>query len=253
MTATEGPFDARRPAFVVADVHGNLDALAGLLRQARILNDEWERVDRETLVVQMGDLCNCVARSMSDDNRCLDHVEKWLDVYLVGNHEHPYFGGPAFGGYWRDPVIAHRLGLLNSLGIIQPCIALGEDILVSHAGVADGWDEIDSPYRFAREAQRLWKQDPRHDLFSAIGRSRGGWGKTGGILWSDWDEPKSHAFSQVVGHTVGDSIRWQREDDWFAVCLDLGAKDRGSRLAGAWIRGNEVEPVIFDPAEEIAA
>lgn len=248
-------------AFVIADAHGNLDAVAGLLRQERILNDEWGREDYDTTVIQIGDLCNCVASSIADDSRCLDHVEQWLDIYLVGNHEHPVFGGPAFSGFYPDPVVAHRLRLLNSLGIVKPCVAV-DGVLVSHAGLAeafDDWAGNADAETFAKRVQDLWAGNPRDDVFSTIGRSRGGWSETGGLLWSDWRERKSRRFSQVVGHTVGDSIRWvktregQEPDGWFAVCIDLGAKDYGSRIAGAWVRDGKCDPVVYDPAIERAA
>lgn len=234
-------------AFVVADVHGNLDALASLLRQAEILDDDWERVDRGTRVIQLGDLCNCVASSVVDDHRCLDHVAPWIDDYLVGNHEYPYFGGPAFAVFHRDLLLADRLRRLNDIGIIKPCVAV-DGVLVSHAGlVRDLPVEDASAEAFAERATLAWRRDPTLPLFSAIGRSRGGWTPQGGILWSDWDEPKSREFPQVVGHTVGDSIRWQHDGDWFAVCIDLGAKTPGSRIAGAWIHDDRVDVLIHEP------
>lgn len=242
-------------AFVVADVHGNLDALAGLLHQEGILDDGWERINRDVTVVQVGDLCNCVASSVTDDNRCLDHVQQWLDVYLIGNHEHPYFGGPKFSGFFYDAVINHRLKALDSAGIIHACVAVC-DILVSHAGVTEYWtDDYGDARHFAADINDVWRESKNAAVFSDIGPQRGGYARHGGILWADFMERKSRAFPQVFGHTVGDEIRWthdaregERNTGWFSVCIDLGAKSPGSRLAGAWIRDGKVETVIFDPS-----
>jgi len=229
--------------FVVPDAHGKLGLVHRLLREQGILGDNASRVDRETTVVQLGDLCNCVPESVDDDLRCLDRAPEWFDVYLVGNHEHPYLGGPRFSGFYSDPEIAHRLKLLYSKGLLQAAYA-ADGILVTHAGVGAAWQRSLDRRTAAGAASRLnklWRARPTAELFGCIGRSRGGSSPTGGILWADWSEPKSDAFSQIVGHTVGDQPRWQKHAEGkFAVCIDLGGT---TAIVGAWITDGKVELV----------
>ena len=233
---------------IVPDVHGNLDMAAGLLRAAGAIDEGGARIARDDLrTVQLGDLCNCVGASLVDDARCLDHVEEWFDVYLVGNHEHPYFGGPAFSGFWRDPVLERRLRGLYDGGLVQPSVVV-DGILVTHAGVTPSWG-----FRHAFEAdeflRRWWVADPGGaPAFAQIGCARGGRALTGGILWSDWLEPKAQNLRQIVGHTVGRDVRrvdFESRDGW-ALCIDLGGGKHGDRLAGALVRDGAVEIVVYD-------
>jgi hypothetical protein len=238
--------------FVAPDVHGNLDLLAGLLQLAGVLDENLERSHREEIrTVQLGDLCNCVTSSVVDDQRCLDHVEQWFDVYLVGNHEHPHLGGPAFAGFWRDLVLHHRLRTLHAIGVLQPCL-LVDGILLTHAGVTPEWalPTVEETEAYVR---RWWRDDPAQaPVFSSIGRLRGGLSRTGGVLWSDWEEPKAPHLRQIFGHTVGDEVRHASfpDGDGWAVCLDLGGGKRSTRLAGAFIRDGEVDVLVHesDPA-----
>lgn len=123
---------------------------------------------------------------------------------------------------------------------VIPAHAVG-DILVSHAGLTShwlrefmGWDLTAA--QIAEYTNRTWGNDPRALIFSAIGRSRGGWEREGGLLWADWREPKPRHLRQLVGHTVGDEIRTRSG----ATCIDLGAGKYSSRIAGAWIRDGGV-------------
>lgn len=228
-------------AFVVADAHGRHDLIEGLLRQEGLLEDH-----AGVTVIQIGDLCNCVASSVDADLECLRRAPDWFDVYLVGNHEHPYFGGPAFGGYWRDPEVANLLLRYNKRGLIRPAVAV-DGVLISHAGLTSRWGRR---FASADEAEAWltteWEGNPHSAVFSAIGRERGGWDQSGGVLWADWREPKPRRFNQLVGHTVGPKVRWRRYGGRFSVCIDLGAsKEVDGALAGAWIRDGKVEVVTY--------
>lgn len=229
-------------AFVVADAHGRHDLVEGLLRQEGLLGDR-----NGTLVVHIGDLVNCVASSIHEDLECLRRAPNWFDIYLVGNHEHPYFDGPAFSGFWPDPEIRELLRRYEARELMRPCVAV-DGVLISHAGLGSrrGVPDHDAE-SFSHWATAEWRGNKRGMIFSAIGHSRGGWDREGGIFWADWSEPKRMAFSQVVGHTVGSEIRWRRRKGKFAVCIDLGAsKHAGSgALAGLWLRDGEPEVVTF--------
>ena len=250
--------------FLVPDIHGELDICAGLLRQEGILNDQWERIDNDTFTVQMGDFLNCVVSSLVNDNRCLDHSE-WFDFLLVGNHEHPYFGGPAFSGFFKDPVMVHRLRLLDSMERYKVAVDC-DGILVTHAGVTtDLFDALQQEgvkaSKIADALNGLWKMDKTAHPFSSISWNRGGPYKTGGILWADWKEYKTPKLTQIVGHSVGPEVRLQYKGSqrevtlkgvnraewnlWEAICIDLGAGKHSDRIIGAWIKDGDVTLVEY--------
>jgi len=251
----------QRPCFVVPDAHGNAPLVLGLLAQEGILERRnggeqqgWyhTRIDYETHVVQLGDLANCVAASTRDDLDALDLVRCGIiDVMLVGNHEHPYFGGPAFGGYWPDGEVRRRLYDIRDRGGLKAAHAVG-DILVSHAGLTSHWLREFGGWHWSAEkiaecTNLTWRNDPRALIFSVIGQSRGGWEREGGMLWSDWREPKPRHLRQLVGHTVGNCVRKRSG----STCIDLGAGKGSTRIAGAWIRGGVIDVVVHEmqPAE----
>ena len=229
--------------FVVPDAHGAHEQVGRLLERAGIIDAIGRRVNHDVRVVQLGDLCNCTFNSIEDDLRCLERIGDWIDVYLVGNHEHPYFGGPPFAGFHRNHRIDERLMELSHASVVQPSIAV-DGVLVTHAGVStrDGYTTADEADRNLRER---WEARPQGRPFSRIGSSRGGWDVRGGPLWADWSEPKCRKFSQVVGHTPGKEPRWRGAPlraQPFLLCLDVGGK-RGTELVGAWLRDGAIELV----------
>ncbi len=251
--------------FWIPDLHGELDMAAGLLQQEGILDSNWERIDNETVTGQMGDFLNCVVESVGNDNRCLDHSE-WFDILLVGNHEDPYFGGPAFNGFWKDPVLTHRLRLLESAGRYKMMVNC-DGVLVSHAGITNElynkyWKyDGNNPQKLADEINKLRSSDPNHEIFTAIGWDRGGWGRSGGILWADWSQYLASQLKQLVGHSVGEGVRLQSEGkkhafgristykkptpNWEAICIDLGAGKHSDTIVGAWIEEGNVRLVSY--------
>lgn len=232
-------------AFVVADAHGRHDLIEGLLAQEGLL--EGGGRNGNALVVQIGDLCNCVASSIDADRECLRYAPEWFDVCLVGNHEHPYFDGPGFAGFWPDPEIRNLLHRYAASGLIQPCVEFG-GVLVTHAGLTSIWGSTcETASEAAGWLTTEWKSRPTSLVFSAIGSERGGWDPSGGVLWADWSEPKWAAFPQLVGHTAGDTIR----ERGGVMCIDLGA-GRNDRIAGAWIEDRAVRTVTYAPRPDEA-
>ena len=111
-------------AFVTPDAHGNRALVEGLLLQADVLaHGSGDRLvrDRSIRSVQLGDLCNCVAASAADELACLAAAREWFDVVLIGNHEHPYFGGPRFAGFWRCREVGEELRKLDDERVLRPC------------------------------------------------------------------------------------------------------------------------------------
>jgi len=259
-------------AFVVADAHGRLDLIQGLLKKA----DAGRGPDRT--IVQLGDLANCVAASINEDLETLAAAPDLFDILLVGNHEHPYFGGPGFIGFWPDPQVKNAIRKLNW----QAAFSVG-DFLVTHAGVANreclssdaqAHVEIEglggSAFDHERKLNAAWRELPdRHPYFTS----------DDGILWNR-GRKVTPGFSQIIGHTPG-PIRVQGQashvslfaplsdapfvngrpegfepDEPFVLCIDLGAArgsggySSGHRLAGCWIRENLVEVVVYDASDD---
>ena len=225
------------PVFVIPDIHGNLDALTHLLTAQGILDQEY----KNCITVQLGDLANCVRESEEDDLACLETVGKWIDVYLVGNHEYGHITGRrGFSGFFNFPSVGKKVRELDP----QPCYeAYGW--FLSHAGLSKdvaesmSFEPGDDVEVICAMIGDMWDADYSHDLFSSIGRARGGWQEQGGILWSDYREPHVK-IKQVYGHTPGKEIRYNHpiEELRTEYCIDLGVdKHRHAvdRIAYAWI------------------
>ena len=249
--------------FVVPDAHGNRELVLGLLEQEEIVEDGKRIAGSEVQVIQLGDLANCVASSVNDDLDALALVGPVIDFMLIGNHEHPYFGGPAFTGFWPDPMVSRARQRLADYRLIYAAYAV-DDILLTHAGLTEDFSyEKELAQAWAGELNELWDHDPTNIVFSMIGRSRGGWYENGGILWSDWSEPKSGKVRQIVGHTVGENWRAFMPPNGgsptFAMvlpdgdrhkvsrlCLDVGAGKGATRILGAWVNEGEVTIVEYN-------
>lgn len=238
--------------FVVGDVHGKPDLVECLLTDAGVLDVEGNRVPG-VRSIQVGDLANCVADDRDGDLECLDRAASWFDVVLVGNHEHPYFGGPAFSGFRHLPEVAERLRLLELAGVYQPAALVGET-LITHAGATPdwGWESAEEAYDAIAAA---WLESPNALVFSRIGQYRGGGHMLGGILWSDIREPKSGEFRQVIGHTPLDELVVsyadgdEQKDSWLLRHVDWGGK-HFHRLAGIWLdeHGDYIETASYEEA-----
>ncbi len=106
----ENIFDTSSTLFVVPDVHGDVEALRDLLFAANLITPLGERLT-DTVVVSIGDLVNSVASSQDADNATITAAKSWIDLFVVGNHEHPYFGGPKFSGFAFNPELCRYRGL----------------------------------------------------------------------------------------------------------------------------------------------
>lgn len=218
--------------FVIPDLHGRYELLEALYEVTGIPRAPEDRATYDIRTVQLGDLANCVSEDISRDVTTLERSRTLIDVRLVGNHEHPYFGGPRFGGFWRDPAVATALLRLNW----QAALAVG-DTLLTHAGVPIGFlPEMPVP-ELAELLNQAWREDPTHPWFRQIGRSRFGDADYGGVLWrDDIEDQLDWSFNQVYGHTVRREgpIHVEREGTW-SLNLDCGGHHNVTRIAAAWL------------------
>lgn len=230
---------------VVPDAHGRYKLVRGLLQQEGILDEEGARTDRSVTTVQLGDLANCVYDDRLVDAQLLRASSAWFDVQLVGNHEHPYFGGPGFYGF--DFLNKIERLVLNLEW--KAAHAVGGTLL-THAGVSPMLYLPSGDATFASDLlNAAWKESPKHPWFSQIGRARGGPAEQGGILWRDHTEEwiKLSDFNQVYGHTVVktgpvhsiiDTGRW-------SLNLDCGGHRNVTRIAAVWLdETGEVDEIV---------
>lgn len=219
--------------FVISDCHGNIDGLnRALLRKGIIDKNGNRQLARKHKVISIGDLANCVGDSIEGDKACLDLVGEVIDIYLIGNHEIPYFD-PAnkFWGFVWDNEIDEKIKSLNFEGFIGSCVLAG-NTLISHAGFSKSMMSVKMD---SREVFNLcedhWNDyNYSYSAFSNIGRARGGMSHSGGILWCDFEnEFVPTKFPQIVGHTPK-YVRMKGN----SLCIDVGAKDQ------------ETEPFILE-------
>jgi hypothetical protein len=262
-----------KPTLVIGDVHGHLDRLAALLEQEGIVRDngngngEWERVNHDVEVVQLGDLGHFGrGGSPSGDRLCYDIADEWLDVILWGNHDRAVFdGGHAFSGYEhpRPEVRLLMLDLVDSGKLRWAHSSHGH--LFTHAGLHAAFAKNNAPVdKTNPEDVAQWINgylggEDSLDfkaVRNAIGFIRGGRSSAGGILWRDISENLYTKFPQVFGHSAdhkNHDVRycWEKgntrklesfpdTEKNVSYCIDIGGKGgrefpEGECLMGLWL------------------
>lgn len=184
--------------FVIGDTHSHHEMIKLLLQEQGLLNADENRLHPEVKVVHLGDLINAVEDSYEDDIKSLALVKDGIiDHLILGNHEAPYFGFTAFAGFYPHGEIKNIIYDIN----VKPCMAIG-NLLLSHAGVGKIYGEdLGSAQEAVQRLYDAFLYNRRAPILDGIGWSRGGKEKYGGVLWSDWSEPKCAKFSQLIGHT----------------------------------------------------
>lgn len=218
-----------KDVYLVSDVHGRHEALLEALYDARLFDNHGQRTS-DSLILQIGDLANCVGdpNDDEDDMSCLNMVGKEIDVMLVGNHEMPYFDNHnRFGGFRYDEFIAEKMRDLLSKDLIVPAFYFSSnDTLVTHAGVSASHltPQFQTGLDVFKKIEAEWSAgNYQHHIFSDCGRARYGNAPVGGSLWCDFDQEfEPTPFPQIVGHTPG--ILRQKGN---ALCIDTGAKSGG--------------------------
>lgn len=238
---------------VIPDIHGRQDALAEILVHAGVAQDNGRGDLKRTegrCVVQLGDLANCVRgidmetkeTLQAQDVACLSSVGEFIDVMLVGNHEHPYFGGPQFSGFGFDWDVYHELHRIWEDDRLYVSFD-ANGVLLTHAGMhPNAFHAVggDTPATVHTQLEHKWEHDPCDKVFSAISPARGGWNHFGSILWRDAKEEIHTGFPQVFGHSVGERVRSSNDmggdkphNPWW--CIDVGTGKHSNLIAYALI------------------
>lgn len=257
-----------KSTLVIGDVHGHLDRLAALLEQENIIRDEgngeWQRINHDVEVVQLGDLGHFgKGGSPTGDLLSYEYASEWLDIVLWGNHDRAVVDESihAFKGFQRPrPEVRHIMQLLRFDGKLRLAWE-AHGWFISHAGLALAFkynnisDELKSDPReladWLNDQDDLWLDGHKdgihkvaHAIRDAISSRRGGRSKFGGILWRDINENLYQRFPQVFGHTADskhevqfcwekghtrkfDSIpeaAFDKTDGKLSYCIDIGGK-----------------------------
>lgn len=247
--------------FVVSDIHGNYGALWSLLNQEGLVDDNENRTElgEQTTIISIGDLFNAVLADVTGDELCASVARKWFDKLLVGNHEWPYLyrDGACFNGYYEHPPLRSQYNAWRREGFVVPAEVVG-DTLLTHAGWAfKTYEHAHDTYAAILRAFETYDPNQGDPIFEWVGPRRGGRARHGGILWSDWQEPKHKGFSQVMGHTPANKIRvHHRLDGTFTLCIDTGGGKFGSP-SGVWLdnagRIKKLAPLQAKEAAEAAS
>lgn len=225
--------------FIVSDIHGNYGALWSLLNQEGLVDDTEERtpLGKATQIVSIGDLLNAVLVDVTGDELCASVADKWFDKLIIGNHEWPYLYPTAvFNGYYAHPPLRMLYNMWRREGFVVPAMVVG-DTLVTHAGWAfKTYEHAHDTYAAIMRAWDNYDPNEGDPILDGIGPRRGGRHFYGGILWSDWHEPKHKGFRQVVGHTPTPDgpIFYERQDGTWTLLIDTGCKG-GGVPSGVWL------------------
>lgn len=236
---------------IIGDVHGNFDNLRNLLISKGAINEDNERINKESLKVYCsGDLIDG-AINRDGDMLILEYAEEWFDRIAIGNHEWSFLGGPDFGGSrTKDRELMRRLLELERRKLYVPAF-LVENFLVVHAGLARRWgfrsesDALDA-INFAWEMSEDDQEDVA--MFDWISKARAGkWGnETGGIFWLDWKEQRNRNINQIVGHSTIPTgpIVVDNPEGTSHWNIDVGGKT-GLCLGGVTIEDGKVIPFFY--------
>lgn len=284
--------ETEKPVLAIGDVQGHLDRLEGLLLQEGVLGpcgvcggsgdvseDETgpaefcpnckgvgsARINRDVVVVQLGDLIDARPDTQTQDSLCVHFGEAWLDYVLWGNHDRPVIdpnNGICFGGYMRPlPEVVHVIHRMRHEGRFRLAMNAHGFLLV-HAGlpVADLYEDLrespESP-EFGEYLEQLdcnvlentiyrmsgshydGKPTPEIEAFTrlrdSIGYDRGGGQPYGGLLWRDFDEPLFAGVRQVFCHSSAANVRTVGDPP--SYCLDLS---KHGALGAIWLPDERV-------------
>jgi hypothetical protein len=160
-------------------------------------------------------------------------VESHLDwTFLLGNHDMPYlfpfderFLVPGFS-IPKQKAIGKAIRAMDR-SRFKLHTWVGENILVSHAGLHSGW-LYEQRRRVADKIITQAEQSVLHGKWHALlswGQDRGGmtWQPSvGGIIWADWSSLEPLPFChQIVGPTPGRAPRHRTLNGKTNLCIDI--------------------------------
>jgi hypothetical protein len=224
---------------VLPDIHGNFEAMRQLLISVGAIDEDDQR-QPGFFIVQLGDLIHGGHDITEADAMTLELAEKWVDVWLLGNHELPFVTSIVsdFVGLHRQAGSGHlgqhpscQLQLNRAMreGRLRAAFAL-DGWLIAHAGLnvthihnASWGDDIHAAALISslnpsfkavsfmaaineRFEERLTSGE-RDLIIDGVSTKRGGFDAVGSIFWADAREVVAAAkrygnpVPQIIGHT----------------------------------------------------
>ena len=212
---------------MIGDIHGELDGLHEILKQAGLIDrtDAW--IGGEAILVQTGDVIDrgpdsmgCVA--LLRDLQRQAPAAGGRVVRLLGNHELMVLQDEAWQMDYSDP---WKLARSFRREIVRGdlCAAFSDgNRLITHAGLDPrlqieleremGFDgECGTADRLAEILNTILIRAAKADDFGGhgifdIGQDRGGWAEVGGVFWNDFSSFARSATSrdlpQIFGHST---------------------------------------------------
>ena len=179
----------------VGDLHGIHEAVDEAIKRPS---------DR---IVFLGDIFDSFDRSIKDQfltfNKIKDLIEQNKADCIGGNHEWSYLDFRMRCSGFEPATFLRRHEFEPTVrNLFKPYLLLG-NILVTHAGLNGKYFNQDDI-----ENLDAWYKEP-NSPFWWIGRRRGGYDKTGGPLWCDFNSEFKpiKGITQIFGHTHGKGIR----------------------------------------------
>lgn len=209
------------PKAVVADLHGDVAALMGVLELIGAV-DAAGRKQPGWWLCQIGDAVHGLGepkptaptpfqvefmKRQAMDMRTMEKLFDLFDLVLIGNHEFQFFGGPSFdrGDHKSNSPVAHSMRDFYKAGCLKAATNVGP-WLITHAGLLPHyWSARYDVYNLdaAELATRLntdleealasgieLPYNAKPPIFWSLGTRWQGPGRMppGGIFWADWHE-----------------------------------------------------------------
>lgn len=201
----------------IGDIHGDLKLVKFLLKNFS-----------QYILCFIGDILDGIHDTYSDIE-CLKLILKSDSILLRGNHEEGYlYTSQRCTGFNPITYLLFQEVKDEYLNKSKYFLYIKEhNVLVTHAGLTKTlWDEFNFNTNNLEQILNEWSLNPNMSPIHWIGSCRGGYSKTGGILWCDYNyefKPVS-CIKQVFGHTSWlkdkDSNGIRRIDDNYNIdCL----------------------------------
>ena len=195
---------------IVGDIHGKVEVVEKALAQ-------------EHPVIFLGDIADSFDRKLIHHLKCFSLIFNAINDgkarCIYGNHELSYIE-PRMRCSGYNPVMqTHMDGSIKQEmeKLFEHFIWFKPNILISHAGLTYPLYDIHNlELDTLKDRLDEWEDDIKSPMY-AIGQSRGGLSKHGGMFWCDWSEFEPvPGLIQIVGHTRGKEMR-QKEQSF---CID---------------------------------
>jgi len=151
-------------------------------------------------------------------------------AFLLGNHDCGYRYDFEICNCRTDRRNVRKIQQLfwDNATLFKLCSLVGENCIVSHAGIHKGWyghikgsEENDTPQEIVENVNKLLVDYPYRDmidLLSWVSRQRGGYCPVGSVVWADireWNEYTPPFIPrQIVGHTMQIEARRNEKGEW---------------------------------------